>query len=96
MGCVTIVIRSGSGGDSTVAEDANGDEPIRLRDLQQGFSEGPEPAAAPERPQPAVEAAAAGGGEGGEEEGLRVPGEELRPPRPRPRPRRPHRHQEAL
>lgn len=48
--------------------------------MQQGFPEGPEPAAASARAQLAVEAAAEIEGGGGEEEGVRVSGEELRAP----------------
>uniref|UniRef100_J3M0G5 C2H2-type domain-containing protein n=1 Tax=Oryza brachyantha TaxID=4533 RepID=J3M0G5_ORYBR len=53
-----IICRSGRGGDSAVAEDAAGDEPVRVRGVQQGVPAGAEPAAAPARAQPAVEAEA--------------------------------------
>ncbi|MBC2900007.1 hypothetical protein CFC21_112760, partial [Triticum aestivum] len=86
------------GGDRAVAADADGDEPVRVRDLPQGLPARPEPAAAPARPQPAVEAAAARrrGRGGAAEAGLRVPGAGVRAPRPPARAGRPHRHQEAL
>lgn len=87
--------RSGCRSNRAVAEDANGDEPVRVRGVQQGVPEGAESAAAPAGAQPAVEAAAEEQ-QGGAEEGVPVPGAELRPPRPRPGPRRPHRNQEAL
>uniref|UniRef100_A0A453E5P6 Uncharacterized protein n=1 Tax=Aegilops tauschii subsp. strangulata TaxID=200361 RepID=A0A453E5P6_AEGTS len=84
------------GGDRAVAAGADGDEPVRVRDLRQGVPAGPEPAAAPARPQPPLEAQAAEPQRGGAQEGVRVPGARVRPPRPLPRARRPHRHQEAL
>ena len=52
-----------------------------MRDMQERVPEGPEPTAAPARAQPAVEASAEGEGGGGAEEGVRMSGEELRPPR---------------
>uniref|UniRef100_J3L8F3 BIRD-IDD transcription factor second C2H2 zinc finger domain-containing protein n=1 Tax=Oryza brachyantha TaxID=4533 RepID=J3L8F3_ORYBR len=48
----------GCGGDRAVAEDAAGDEPVRVQGVQQGFPAGAESAAAPARAQPAVEAEA--------------------------------------
>ncbi|KAL5152174.1 Protein indeterminate-domain 9 [Glycine soja] len=56
--------------DCSVAKVADGDQPIHLRSVQQGFPEGPEPAAAPARAQLTVEAAAEKQGRGGEEEGV--------------------------
>ncbi|RDX82575.1 Protein indeterminate-domain 9, partial [Mucuna pruriens] len=56
--------------DCSVAKVTDGDEPIHMRSVQQGFSERPEPAAASARAQPAVEAAAENKGRGGEEEGV--------------------------
>ena len=50
--------RSGRGGGGAVATRADGDEPVRVRDLQQGLPAGAEPAAAPAGPQPALEAQA--------------------------------------
>lgn len=38
-------LRSRCGGGGAVAAVAHGDKPIRVRDLQQGFPEGPESAA---------------------------------------------------
>lgn len=73
--------RSRCGGDSSVAEKPISDEPIRVRDLQQGVPARPEPPAPPPRPQLAVEAPAADG-DGGEEAGLRVSRADLRAPRP--------------
>ncbi|KAL5674349.1 hypothetical protein ACJX0J_018655, partial [Zea mays] len=85
------------GGRGSVSGDADGDEPLLVRDLRERVPAGPEPAAAPARAQPAVEAEAAGRGQGGAaEEGVRVPGGVVRAPRPGPRAGRPHGHQEAL
>nr|CAD1828435.1 unnamed protein product [Ananas comosus var. bracteatus] len=92
--------RSECGGDCAVAANANGDEPVRVRDLPQGVPAGPEPAAAPARPQPAVEAAAAGErrrrGRGGAQEGVCVPGADVRAPRGVAGARGPDGDQEAL
>lgn len=74
------VFRSRCGGDSAVAEDPFGDEPVHMRNLQQGVPEGPESAAPPARAQPAMEAEAALE-QGGQETGLRLPWALLRPPR---------------
>lgn len=63
--------------------------------MQQGISEGSEPAATPPRAQPTVETPTEDK-QGGEEEGVCVPGEELRAPRPGEGARRPHRGEEAL
>jgi len=71
--------RSECRSDCSVAKVADGDEPVHLRSVQQGVSARPEPAAASARAQFAVEAAAEDEGRG-EEEGVRVSGEELRAP----------------
>ena len=91
-----IGCRPGRGGDRAVAQDADGDEPVPVRDLRQGVPAGPEPAAAPARPQPAVEAEAEGPEPGAAAAGVPVPGADVRAPRAGPRAGRPHRHQEAL
>uniref|UniRef100_A0A453CM67 Uncharacterized protein n=1 Tax=Aegilops tauschii subsp. strangulata TaxID=200361 RepID=A0A453CM67_AEGTS len=88
--------RPGRGGDRAVAQDADGDEPVRVRGVQQGVPARAEPAAAPPRPQPAVEAEAEEPEPGAAPARVPVPGADVRPPRPVPRPGRPHRHQEAL
>jgi len=72
--------RSECRSDCSVAKVADGDEPVHMRSVQQGFPERPEPAAASARAQSAVEAAAKIEGRGGEEEGVRVSREELRAP----------------
>lgn len=63
--------------------------------MQKGISKRPEFAAPPARAQPAMEAPAEDE-QRGEEEGVRVPGEELCSPRPVESARRPHRNQETL
>lgn len=88
--------RSECRSDCSVAKVADGDQPIHLRSVQQGFPEGPEPAAAPARAQLAVEAAAEKQGRGGEEEGVRLSREDLCAPRPLQSPGRPHRNKKAL
>lgn len=64
--------------------------------MQQRVPEGSEFAATPAGTQPAVEAPAKDEQRSGEEEGLHMPGEDLRPPRRVAGPRRPHRDKEAL
>ncbi|KAL4287281.1 hypothetical protein AHAS_Ahas19G0170500 [Arachis hypogaea] len=49
--------------NSFIAKVAGGEEPFRVRDMQERVLEGPEPAVAPVRAQPAVEASAEGEGE---------------------------------
>ena len=95
IGCNIGYYRPWRGGDRALAADAAGDEPVRVRDLRQGVPARPEPAAAPARPQPPLEAPAAQR-QGAPEARVRVPGEDVRPPQPVPRAGRPHRHQEAL
>ncbi|URE27015.1 Zinc finger protein [Musa troglodytarum] len=63
--------------------------------MRQRVPEGSKLAAPPPRSQPPMEAEAENQ-QGAEEEGVRVPGEELRAPPPVEGARRPHRHQEAL
>ena len=71
--------RSRCRSDSSFTKVTHGNQPFHLRNLQQGFPERSEPSASSARAQPAVEAAAEDE-PGGEEEGVRVPGEELRAP----------------
>lgn len=71
--------RSGGGGGGAIAENPNGDEPVRVRGVPQGVPEGPEPAAAQEGPQPPLEAQAEAG-DTGKEAGVRVPGGRVRAP----------------
>jgi len=71
--------RSECRSNCSVAKVLDGDEPVHLRSVQQGFSERPEPAAASARAQFAMEAAAENEGRG-EEEGVRLSGEDLRAP----------------
>ncbi|KAG6400821.1 hypothetical protein SASPL_137664 [Salvia splendens] len=85
----------GNPGDCVVSENPDDGEQIRVRDLQQGLSEGSEPPAPPERAQSAVEAEAEEQ-QGESEEGLRLPGAVVPPPPPVPGAGRPHRNQEAL
>ena len=63
--------------------------------MQQRVPEGSEPSASPEGSQPSMEAEAEVE-QGSKEEGVHLPGEDLRPPRSVEGTRRPHRHQEAL
>lgn len=56
---ILIWSRSRCGSDRVIAENAAGNEQIRVRDLQQGVPARPESAAPPPRPQPSVEAPAA-------------------------------------
>lgn len=72
--------RSGRGGDRSIAKDTDGHKPLRVRDLQQRVPEGPEPAAPPARPQPAVEAEAEGEDRDPEEEGVHMSRDGLRAP----------------
>ena len=83
------------GGDRAVAADAAGDEPVRVRGVQQGVPAGAEPAAPPARAQPPLEAEAEEP-QGGPAAGVPVPGADVRAPRPVPGAGRPHGHQEAL
>jgi hypothetical protein len=87
--------RSRRGGDRAVPQDAAGDEPVRVRGVQQGVPAGAEPAAAPARAQPAVEAEAEEP-QGDAAAGVPVPGADVRPPQPVAGAGRPHRDQEAL
>ena len=66
-----------------------------MRNMQQGFSEGPELAASPARPQSSMEAQAKNK-QRDQEEGLHLSRKDLRTPRSIASPRRPHRYQEAL
>lgn len=93
---ISIYFRSRCGGDCAIAKDPDGDEPVHMRDLQQGFSAGPEPAAPQKRAQPPVEAEAESQQGPDQEEGVHMPGEELRAPRAGPGPGRPDRDQEAF
>ncbi|TVU10407.1 hypothetical protein EJB05_43933, partial [Eragrostis curvula] len=73
--------RSQCGSDCTVAADAVSDEPLRVRGVQQGVPVRAEPATAPSRSQPSLEAEV-------EEpqreqgQGVPVPGANVRAPRP--------------
>lgn len=89
--------RSRCGSDSSVAKVSDGDEPFRVRNLQQGVPERAESAAASEGAQPSVEAPAGKQQRTrSSEKGVCVPGEELRAPPPLQSPRRPHGNQETL
>ena len=66
-----------------------------MRNMQQGFSEGPELATSPTRPQSSMEAQAKNK-QRDKKEGLHLPRKDLRTPRSIASPRRPHWHQEAL
>jgi hypothetical protein len=88
--------RPGRRGDRAVAQDAAGDEPVRVRGVQQGVPARAEPAASPARAQPSVEAEAEEPAAGAAPARLPVPGADMRAPRPVSCPWRPDRHQKAL
>jgi hypothetical protein len=52
------VHRTWCGGGCAITADTDGNEPVRVRGVPQGFPTGPKPAAAPTRPQHAMEAEA--------------------------------------
>lgn len=64
--------------------------------MQQRVSKGPEPTATQTRTQPSMETKAKNKQRSDQEEGIYLPGENLRPPRSLASSRRPHRNKEAL
>ncbi|EMS50894.1 Zinc finger protein MAGPIE [Triticum urartu] len=71
----------GNPSDRAVAAVPDGHEPVRVRGVRQGVPAGAEPAAAPSRPQPAVEAEAEEP-QGDAAAGVPVPGADVRCPEP--------------
>ena len=92
---LAFCIRSRCGGNSTIAQDTNGNKPIHLRGMQQRVPKGAKLTTPSKRTQPSVEAQAEIH-ERSEAKGLSLPRAYLRPPRAFQGTRGPHRDQETL